>query len=225
MSGLQRPAVNAPVAVAPPPAPRPAAPSGPAPTATLRPAGSVIAPAAVATGLPEPVASALRQHLSRGDVTSAQVSGAGVRVTPHAAVEPSRPAAVTLAPHEGGDTVRLEAHVSEVKSHAGDAHPGVRPKGLSAARTRADDLILIKGVGPANEKILHGLGIYHFDQIAHWTAQEAEWTGHHMRFPGRIEREHWIEQCKLLAAGGDTAHSLAVKSGKLRRDEIGRAHV
>ena len=36
-----------------------------------------------------------------------------------------------------------------------------------------------------------------------------------MRFPGRIEREHWIAQARLLASGGETEHARAVKSGGL----------
>ena len=220
MSGLTRPA---PVAPPPPPAPRPVAPTGPAPTATLRPAGIAPTVAAASTSastrLPEPVYSALRQQLPPGEVTTAQVTGAGVRVAPQAPVDPSRPGVVHLTQHDTG-TVRLEAHVSEVKSPGADTHPGMRPKGLSAARgAGADDLILIKGVGPKNEKILHSLGVWHFDQVAHWTPQEAQWVGSYMKFPGRIEREHWIEQCRLLAAGGDTAHSLAVKSGNVKRDD------
>ena len=43
---------------------------------------------------------------------------------------------------------------------------------LSAARGGADDLKKIKGVGPKLEAMLHGMGFYHFDQIANWTAAE-----------------------------------------------------
>ena len=81
------------------------------------------------------------------------------------------------------------------------------------AEGEADDLKLIKGIGPKNEKACNALGIYQFHQIADWTPDEAIWVGHHMAFPGRIEREHWIAQARLLASGGDTEHSMAVKSG------------
>ena len=98
-------------------------------------------------------------------------------------------------------------------------HPGSRPQGIAAPEGNADDLKLIKGIGPKNEKIGHALGIYHFRQIANWTPEEAIWVGHHMAFPGRIEREHWIPQAKLLASGGDTDHSAGVKSGTIRVDD------
>ena len=94
-------------------------------------------------------------------------------------------------------------------------HPGTRPQGIAAPEGNADDLKLIKGIGPKNEKISNALGIYHFHQIANWTPEEAIWVGYHMAFPGRIEREHWIPQAKLLASGGDTDHSAGVKSGAI----------
>jgi predicted flap endonuclease-1-like 5' DNA nuclease len=98
-------------------------------------------------------------------------------------------------------------------------HPGTRPQGIAAPEGVADDLKLIKGIGPKNEKINNALGIYHFRQIANWTPEEAIWVGHHMAFPGRIEREHWIPQAKLLASGGDTDHSAGVKSGAILVDD------
>jgi predicted flap endonuclease-1-like 5' DNA nuclease len=98
-------------------------------------------------------------------------------------------------------------------------HPGTRPQGIAAPVGDADDLKLIKGIGPKNEKISNALGIYHFRQIANWTPEEAIWVGHHIAFPGRIEREHWIPQAKLLASGGDTDHSAGVRSGTIRVDD------
>ena len=98
------------------------------------------------------------------------------------------------------------------------SHPGVKPE-ADAADGAGDDLKLIKGVGPKNEKALQGLGVRRFAQIADWSADNATWVGHHMAFPGRIEREHWIPQAKLLAAGVDTAHSAGVKSGAIKIDD------
>jgi predicted flap endonuclease-1-like 5' DNA nuclease len=98
-------------------------------------------------------------------------------------------------------------------------HPGTRPQGIAAPEGHADDLKLIKGIGPKNEKISNALGIHHFRQIANWTPEEAIWMGHHMAFPGRIEREHWIPQAKLLASGGDTDHSAGVRSGAILVDD------
>lgn len=83
-----------------------------------------------------------------------------------------------------------------------------KPERLTAPRDgTADDLKKVKGIGPANEKKLNSFGIYHFDQIANWSAGQAEWIGKELSFPGRIEREDWIEQAKVLASGGDTEFS------------------
>ncbi|WP_315777562.1 MULTISPECIES: hypothetical protein [unclassified Bradyrhizobium] len=94
-----------------------------------------------------------------------------------------------------------------------------QPPALPAPNGAADDLKLIKGIGPKNERVLNDIGIHHFSQIAAWSPDHASWVGHHMAFPGRIEREHWIAQAKLLAAGLDTAHSTAVKSGAIMIDD------
>ena len=65
-----------------------------------------------------------------------------------------------------------------------------RPKGLPRARGgKADNLQRISGIGPKNESILHNLGIFHFDQVAAWTAKEVSWVDDHLRFNGRIVRE------------------------------------
>ncbi|WP_454917060.1 hypothetical protein [Xanthobacter sediminis] len=81
-------------------------------------------------------------------------------------------------------------------------HPGVPPPVLPAPEGGvAEDLKLLKGIGPQNEQKLHALGIFHFRQIAAWTPEEAAWVGSYLAFPGRIEREDWIGQAQALAAG------------------------
>lgn len=77
----------------------------------------------------------------------------------------------------------------------------VRPKGLPSARDgKPDKLQMISGVGPKLEKTLHGLGYFHFDQIAAWGKDQVDWVDDHLRYKGRIERDEWIAQAKLLAA-------------------------
>lgn len=77
-----------------------------------------------------------------------------------------------------------------------------RPKGIAEARGgKPDNLQQISGIGPKNEKILHTLGFFHFDQIAAWGAGEVAWVDDHLKFNGRIGREKWVEQAALLAAG------------------------
>ena len=93
-------------------------------------------------------------------------------------------------------------------SGGGGDDEGVRPEILSQARGGvADDLKKISGVGPKLEKTLNGLGIYHFAQIAAFTPDNAAWVDRRLRFKGRIDREKWIDQAKVLAGGGDTEFS------------------
>jgi NADH-quinone oxidoreductase subunit E len=82
-----------------------------------------------------------------------------------------------------------------------DESAGAPPEGLSAPEGEPDDLKKISGIGPGIEKTLHGLGIYHFRQIAGFTSDNVAWVNQRLRFKGRIEREEWIEQARKLAAG------------------------
>ncbi len=91
---------------------------------------------------------------------------------------------------------------------------GKAPKVLKNARGgKADNLTLIDGVGNAIEKRLFGLGIFHFDQIAKMSNAEAIWLGVAVGFPGRVLREDWIGESKILASGGTTDHAKRVESG------------
>ena len=78
---------------------------------------------------------------------------------------------------------------------------------------KADDLKLIKGVGPKLEALCNRLGFYHFDQVAGWTADEVAWVDQNLEgFKGRVTRDDWVAQAKILAAGGETEFS--AKKGK-----------
>lgn len=114
---------------------------------------------------------------------------------PFASQAPSE--APSAAPETGGQPV------TGTGDGRGDAaYPGRRPPRaeLQDGET-ADNLKLLKGIGPQNEQRLNGLGIYHFRQIAAWTDDEVRWVGSYLAFPGRIEREDWIGQAKALLAG------------------------
>jgi NADH-quinone oxidoreductase subunit E len=72
------------------------------------------------------------------------------------------------------------------------------PTRLMGAPSAKDDLTRIDGIGAVNEAELNDLGIYHFWQIAAWTAEEVVWIAQHIHFPDRIVREHWIKQAAGL---------------------------
>ena len=95
------------------------------------------------------------------------------------------------------------------------AGPGTRPAGLTGPRAGgADDLKRIKGIGPKLETLCNTLGFYHYDQIAGWGANEVAWVDLNLEgFKGRVTRDDWVAQAKLLAAGGQTAFSAKVDKG------------
>ncbi len=82
-----------------------------------------------------------------------------------------------------------------------DPDAGQKPALLEAARDSGpDDLKAIKGIGPGLEKVCHGLGIFHFDQIAAWTDAELAWIDAHLDgFKGRATRDDWVGQARVLA--------------------------
>ncbi|MEM9740962.1 MAG: hypothetical protein AAF829_13990, partial [Pseudomonadota bacterium] len=92
---------------------------------------------------------------------------------------------------------------------------GTRPVGLDAPRDgTADNLKEIKGIGPKLEKLCNRLGFWHFDQVAAWTPDEVAWVDANLEgFKGRVTRDEWVAQAKVLATGGETEFSKRVEDG------------
>jgi NADH-quinone oxidoreductase subunit E len=128
-------------------------------------------------------------------------------------------AAADLATRIGDTVKRIDGtEVALTTPWLQTAAPAVeetRPAALQEARGgQADDLKMIKGIGPALEQLCHNLGFFHFDQIAGWSAQEVAWVDSHLEgFKGRVTRDDWVAQAKILAEGGTTEFSGRVKDG------------
>ena len=61
---------------------------------------------------------------------------------------------------------------------------------------------MLKGVGPKLNTLLKTLGITSFDQVANWTpADITEIDSKLGTFAGRIGRDNWVDQAKLLVNG------------------------
>ncbi len=119
---------------------------------------------------------------------------------------------------EGNNAVpeaQVDRQMSAASKTAAAAVPGTRPHGLQRARGgQADDLKLIKGIGPELETLCHRLGLFHFDQIAAWSADEIAWVDQNLDgFNGRVTRDQWVAQAKLLASRGETDFARRVKKG------------
>jgi len=68
---------------------------------------------------------------------------------------------------------------------------------VPAKAVHKDDLKLISGVGPFIEQKLNNLGIYTFEQISGFSKETIEKVTHAIEFfPGRIERDHWVDQAR-----------------------------
>jgi len=75
-----------------------------------------------------------------------------------------------------------------------------KPAGLmDAAPARADDLKLIRGIGPGLESKLNALGVYTFEQIAGFTEADLTWIDENLTaFKGRCFRDDWVGQARDL---------------------------
>ncbi|MER9602210.1 ATP-binding cassette domain-containing protein [Mesorhizobium sp. M0243] len=80
---------------------------------------------------------------------------------------------------------------------------------------KADNLTRIKVIGTVNEKKLNDHGIFHFDQIGAWKKADVEAAEAYLAFDGRIAREEWVKQARLLGQGKDTEFSRRVDAGKV----------
>lgn len=72
---------------------------------------------------------------------------------------------------------------------------------LDSAPAAPDDLKRISGVGPKLEALLNSLGVYQFEQIARFSADDIAWVDQHLgSFKGRIARDDWVAQAQELGA-------------------------
>lgn len=82
------------------------------------------------------------------------------------------------------------------------AKPAAKPKAAAPRKpAKPDDLLWIKGVGPRINSKLVAEGITRFAQIAGWSSADVARFDAALGFNGRIERDQWVEQARLLAAG------------------------
>ena len=126
------------------------------------------------------------------------------------------PSAPAPAPAPAAEAAPVTAPLPVVEAPEAEAvEDAVRPEALSGARDGgADDLKMIKGVGPKLEIMLNELGFYHFDQIAGWSAAEVAWVNDNLAgFKGRVSRDNWVEQARKLASGQETEFSKRVSDG------------
>jgi len=130
-----------------------------------------------------------------GAVAAAPIAEPVAAAVPLAAAVPEAPEAVAAPVVEAAPVAAAFA------APAGDMAEAPKPR-IAAAVGADDDLRKIKGIGPKLDVLCRSLGVRRFDQIAAWSAADiAEVDQQLGNFRGRIARDEWIAQAKLLAEG------------------------
>jgi predicted flap endonuclease-1-like 5' DNA nuclease len=190
------------------------------------------APAAVAKNFGETSAKANTDRIAAAPASADAEAGASVAPSKLDIVEdnppplenpPQAPASPTPTPPAPVPVPPLSREpVSKDTGLQDRVEDTPAPLAASTARaTRApapkvsgeDDLRRIKGIGPKLVGILAEEGVTTFAQIAAWTESDiAEIDAKLGRFQGRITRDQWVEQARLLISGDKDAY--AQKFGK-----------
>lgn len=174
----------------------PTASTGPAKAASQAPAAVMSSPAPAKSA---PAKSAPAKPAPAKPAPAKPVAKPAVAKAAPAASKASAPKAATPKPAAAKPAVAKPA-VAKPATAAKKAAPA---PAKAATASKPDNLRRLIGIGPVNEKLLKGQGVTTFAQIAAWTPAEIERIEHALQFGGRVEREHWVEQAKLLAAGDE----------------------
>ena len=124
------------------------------------------------------------------------------------------PAAVAAASPSPAERTGRE-DLSTLRSVRSEAYRGPDAAAGAGPGRPGDDLKRIRGVGVLIEKKLNALGVTRYDQVANWTQSDIERFSEKLDFNGRIERENWVEQARILSAGGQTEFSQRVDRGEV----------
>lgn len=150
-------------------------------------------------------AAAAAAATAAGVAASATAEPAEEPAGNEAAAEPAvRPArlADAIKARQGGGSESQKTGLAGLRSVRSQAL-----RGEVGAAGSFDDLKRIRGIGVLIEKKLNSLGITSFEQIANWSNSEIDRLSQVLDFKGRIERENWVEQARILASGGHTEFS------------------
>ena len=123
-----------------------------------------------------------------------------------AAPPPSAPAPVAETPPPPTNAAPAAAIPEEPAAPAEPApEPAAEAPPPAPAPTpaaKADNLQLLKGIGPKLAGLLNGLGVTSFQQIADWTDADIAAIDPQLgAFQGRIARDNLVDQASYLARG------------------------
>ena len=173
-------------------------------------------PGAILIGLIVAVIVAIILWMGWQDTNSGTASDATTAAATSSAAARTDATATAVSPVAAKPAATKAAKPAATKAAAKPAAKvAAKPAVLAKARAGgADNLKMIKGVGPVLEKALHTTGVFHFDQVGAWTKDDAEWFDDNVKGAnGRVIRDGWVKQAKILAKGGTTEFSARVKKG------------
>lgn len=130
-----------------------------------------------------------------------QLTEAKTKSSSTAALVSASAATASATPKKPSVPVAAKPAKAAAKPAKAKAAGSVRAKAEKSSGK--DNLRRLIGIGPVNERRLNEHGITTFAQIAAWTAANVKSVEEYLQFDGRIERERWVEQAKLLAAGNE----------------------
>ena len=158
-----------------------------------------------------------RQSAERAGGASLQAGG-GEKAIAHSQDSARISALQDEVRQRDGKIARLEADLADCRAKAAGtaspsaamaapaasstgASPGAAPVHAAAAPAgdAGDDLTKIRGIGRVLKGKLNELGITTFQQIADFTEADIARVNSKLDFPGRIERERWVEQARDFA--------------------------
>ncbi|MGH6696021.1 hypothetical protein [Sphingopyxis sp.] len=180
----------------PPPAPEPvakAAPPPPEPAPAPEPKPTAKSAAEAAPPAPKPAAKpkAAAKPAAKKTAAKEPVAKPAAKPPTKAAAKPAAKKATKPAPAKAASAIPEEPTVPPP--------PAAKPA-PAAPKTGADNLQLLKGVGPKLVVLLNGLGVTSFQQIADWTdADIARIDPQLGTFQGRIARDNIVDQAGYLA--------------------------
>jgi predicted flap endonuclease-1-like 5' DNA nuclease len=163
------------------------------------------------------------QILSRGGDTaySRQFDQRFALASSGAVADVARPSRLSDAIRDTAAKVSAEpaiatqrADMAGLRSVRSEAYAGAGQIG-GAKSAQVDDLKRVRGVGVLIEKKLNSMGVTSYQQIANWSASDIDRVSQVLDFRGRIERENWVEQARILSAGGQTEFSRRVDRGEV----------
>ena len=147
------------------------------------------------------------------DASGAKRNQALIDAPPAAAKDPPAAAAPAPAPAPKAEPAAPAAGIGGAGAAVGTA-VAEEAEAAQARPEGSDDLTRLKGVGPKLAAQLNALGVTSFAQIASWSEADIDRIDDQLgRFKGRVRRDNWIEQARLLASGDTAAYE--ARFGKL----------